>query len=235
MEITAIGAFHFEFVKARLYEELPERMYTLDYLLDLLFKDSRFSYKLQGDYSTRRFSGFGDDNKLTLFHHLMERFQTEFKVVGKVVLVNTKVGKDTGFQFRYLRNIKDTKYSVDVTNLMTYVKGYGAWFDENDHSKGRLIVDYESPLSKEYGKLDGKPVVDERMSFKRKSYQKCKLAVDRSVSVSLTTTLVSLKQQDYQGAARIGDSIWFIDERISIEKKIRFSVVTTYYNAYDDI
>ncbi|MBT1206346.1 phage tail protein [Streptococcus equi] len=235
LEITAIGAFHFEFVKARLYEELPERMYTLDYLLDLLFKDSRFSYKLQGDYSTRRFSGFGDDNKLTLFHHLMERFQTEFKVVGKVVLVNTKVGKDTGFQFRYLRNIKDTKYSVDVTNLMTYVKGYGAWFDENDHSKGRLIVDYESPLSKEYGKLDGKPVVDERMSLKESLIKKCKLAVDRSVSVSLTTTLVSLKQQDYQGAARIGDSIWFIDERISIEKKIRFSVVTTYYNAYDDI
>ncbi|MCD3470512.1 peptidase, partial [Streptococcus equi subsp. equi] len=33
----------------------------------------------------------------------------------------------------------------------------------------------------------------------------------------------------------MGDSIWFIDERISIEKKIRFSVVTTYYNAYDDI
>ncbi|MCD3547351.1 phage tail protein [Streptococcus equi] len=74
-------------------------------------------------------------------------------------LVNTKVGKDTGFQFRYLRNIKDTKYSVDVTNLMTYVKGYGAWFDENDHSKGRLIVDYESPLSKSMANLMVSPLL----------------------------------------------------------------------------
>ncbi|WP_369350385.1 phage tail spike protein [Streptococcus hillyeri] len=235
LEITAVGAFEFDFVKSRIDDNLPTRSYTVEYLLDLVFKDARYSYDLQGTYEKREFTNFGSDNRYKLFLQIMNRFNLEFKVIGKIVRINSKVGNDTGFQFRYLKNIKDTKYSVDATNLVTHVKGYGAYHDANDQSKGRLEVEYLSPLSDIYGKLSGEPVVDERMSISATLLEKCKQSVESSVAVTVSTTLVALKNQEYRGVARVGDSIWFIDERIDLEKKIRFSTVKSYYDAFDEL
>ncbi|WP_105182391.1 phage tail spike protein, partial [Streptococcus suis] len=235
LEITAVGAFEFDFVKSRIDDNLPTRFYTVEYLLDLVFKDTRYSYDLQGTYEKREFTNFGSDNRYKLFLQIMNRFNLEFKIIGKIVRINSKIGNDTGFQFRYLKNIKDTKYSVDATNLVTHVKGYGAYHDENDQSKGRLEVEYLSPLSDIYGKLSGEPVVDERMSISATLLEKCKQSVESSVAVTVSTTLVALKNQEYRGVARVGDSIWFIDERIELEKKIRFSTVKSYYDAFDEL
>ncbi|HEM5195634.1 TPA: phage tail protein [Streptococcus suis] len=235
LEITAVGAFEFDFVKSRIDDNLPTRSYTVEYLLDLVFKDTRYSYDLQGTYEKREFTNFGSDNRYKLFLQIMNRFNLEFKVIGKIVRINSKIGNDTGFQFRYLKNIKDTKYSVDATNLVTHVKGYGAYHDANDQSKGRLEVEYLSPLSDIYGKLSGEPVVDERMSISATLLEKCKQSVESSVAVTVSTTLVALKNQEYRGIARVGDSIWFIDERIELEKKIRFSTVKSYYDAFDEL
>lgn len=235
LEITAVGAFEFDFVKSRINDNLPTRSYTVEYLLDLVFKDTRYSYDLQGTYEKREFTNFGSDNRYKLFLQIMNRFNLEFKIIGKIVRVNSKIGNDTGFQFRYLKNIKDTKYSVDATNLVTHVKGYGAYHDANDQSKGRLEVEYLSPLSDIYGKLSGEPVVDERMSISATLLEKCKQSVESSVAVTVSTTLVALKNQEYRGIARVGDSIWFIDERIELEKKIRFSTVKSYYDAFDEL
>ncbi|HEL1819989.1 TPA: phage tail protein [Streptococcus suis] len=235
LEITAVGAFEFDFVKSRIDDNLPTRSYTVEYLLDLVFKDTRYSYDLQGTYEKREFTNFGSDNRYKLFLQIMNRFNLEFKIIGKIVRINSKIGNDTGFQFRYLKNIKDTKYSVDATNLVTHVKGYGAYHDANDQSKGRLEVEYLSPLSDIYGKLSGEPVVDERMSVSATLLEKCKQSVESSVAVTVSTTLVALKNQEYRGVARVGDSIWFIDERIELEKKIRFSTVKSYYDAFDEL
>ncbi|HFI0772975.1 TPA: phage tail spike protein [Streptococcus suis] len=235
LEITAVGAFEFDFVKSRINDNLPTRSYTVEYLLDLVFKDTRYSYDLQGTYEKREFTNFGSDNRYKLFLQIMNRFNLEFKIIGKIVRINSKIGNDTGFQFRYLKNIKDTKYSVDATNLVTHVKGYGAYHDANDQSKGRLEVEYLSPLSDIYGKLSGEPVVDERMSISATLLEKCKQSVESSVAVTVSTTLVALKNQEYRGIARVGDSIWFIDERIELEKKIRFSTVKSYYDAFDEL
>lgn len=235
LEITAVGAFEFDFVKSRINDNLPTRSYTVEYLLDLVFKDTRYSYDLQGTYEKREFTNFGSDNRYKLFLQIMNRFNLEFKIIGKIVRINSKIGNDTGFQFRYLKNIKDTKYSVDATNLVTHVKGYGAYHDANDQSKGRLEVEYLSPLSDIYGKLSGEPVVDERMSISATLLKKCKQSVESSVAVTVSTTLVALKNQEYRGIARVGDSIWFIDERIELEKKIRFSTVKSYYDAFDEL
>ncbi|WP_438831270.1 gp58-like family protein [Streptococcus pluranimalium] len=235
LEITAVGAFEFDFVKSRIDDNLPTRSYTVEYLLDLVFKDTRYSYDLQGTYEKREFTNFGSGSRYKLFLQIMNRFNLEFKVIGKIVRINSKVGNDTGFQFRYLKNIKDTKYSVDATNLVTHVKGYGAYHDANDQSKGRLEVEYLSPLSDIYGKLSGEPVVDERMSISDTLLEKCKQSVESSVAVTVSTTLVALKNQEYRGVARVGDSIWFIDERIDLEKKIRFSTVKSYYDAFDEL
>ncbi|CAM3213462.1 hypothetical protein STPL106120_00595 [Streptococcus pluranimalium] len=235
LEITAVGAFEFDFVKSRIDDNLPTRSYTVEYLLDLVFKDTRYSYDLQGTYEKREFTNFGSGSRYKLFLQIMNRFNLEFKVIGKIVRINSKVGNDTGFQFRYLKNIKDTKYSVDATNLVTHVKGYGAYHDANDQSKGRLEVEYLSPLSDIYGKLSGEPVVDERMSISDTLLEKCKQSVESSVAVMVSTTLVALKNQEYRGVARVGDSIWFIDERIDLEKKIRFSTVKSYYDAFDEL
>lgn len=235
LEITAVGAFEFDFVKSRIDDNLPTRYYTVEYLLDLVFKDTRYSYDLQGTYEKREFTNFGSDNRYKLFLQIMNRFNLEFKVIGKIVRINSKIGNDTGFQFRYLKNIKDTKYSVDATNLVTHIKGYGAYHDVNDQSKGRLEVEYLSPLSDIYGELSGEPVVDERMSISATLLEKCKQSVESSVAVTVSTTLVALKNQEYRGVARVGDSIWFIDERIELEKKIRFSTVKSYYDAFDEL
>ncbi|HEM6035481.1 TPA: phage tail protein [Streptococcus suis] len=235
LEITAVGAFEFDFVKSRIDDNLPTHSYAVEYLLDLVFKDTRYSYDLQGTYEKREFTNFGSDNRYKLFLQIMNRFNLEFKIIGKIVRINSKIGNDTGFQFRYLKNIKDTKYSVDATNLVTHVKGYGAYHDANDQSKGRLEVEYLSPLSDIYGKLSGEPVVDERMSISATLLEKCKQSVESSVAVTVSTTLVALKNQEYRGVARVGDSIWFIDERIELEKKIRFSTVESYYDAFDEL
>ena len=44
----------------------------------------------------------------------------------------------------------------NISDFVTYQKGFGAWVDENDHTKGRLTVEYTSPLASVYGKLESR-------------------------------------------------------------------------------
>lgn len=235
LEISAVGAFHFEFVKSYMYNELKTATYHIDYLLGKLFEGSRFVLELNGTFPTVEFEGFGKDDKLTLFERVMSRFGAEYKIVGKVVQVNNKIGNDTGFQFRYLKNIKDTEYSIDASEIATYAKGLGAWKDEEDHSKGRLEIEYKSSLYDIFGHLDYGTVEDERMYYADTLKAKCKSVLDATVSVTLKTTLVALQRQSYKAEAHIGDFIWFIDERIQLEKKIRFAQIKTTYLSDDSI
>lgn len=50
----------------------------------------------------------------------------------------------------------------NIGAFITYKKGLGAWKDENNHGAGRYTSEYESPLARIYGRIEGEPVTDER-------------------------------------------------------------------------
>ncbi|WP_173479909.1 phage tail protein, partial [Streptococcus equi] len=87
-----------------------------------------------------------------------------FSVSGKVVRLLKNIGTDLSTVVRKNFNMNDLTIEKNIDSFITYQKGFGAWTDPEDHSKGRLEAEYESPLAKEYGRLEGAPLTDERFT-----------------------------------------------------------------------
>mgnify|MGYP000517842312 FL=1 len=81
--------------------------------------------------------------------------------------------------------------------LLLIKKGFGAWVDENDHNKGRLTVEYTSPLASVYGKLEAEPLVDERYTKADSMTAALKENVDNSYSISITLDMEDLTRAGY--------------------------------------
>ena len=114
---------------------------------------------------------------------------------------------------------------------MLLIKGFGAWIDENDHSKGRLVTEYTSPLASVYGKLEAEPLVDERYTQADNMIAALKANVDNSYSISITLDMEDLTRAGYDYTQpRAGDYIMAINETLDFQEKIRIVSFTSEYD-----
>lgn len=228
VEFDAIHEFFYDFEKSVIYQEL-NGSHTFDAYLRFIFDGTGYSYRVDNiDVLAFEKQSFGFKNRLALFKDVISSTGVEFTVSGKVVRIVKKVGTDLSTIVKKGFNLQDLQLEHNIGDFITYKKGYGAYFDEEDHSKGRLEVEYMSPLADVYGKLEGDPIMDERYTIKDNLLTRLKNEVDNSYSIAVSLSMEDLNEAGYeQERPHAGDYIMAINEDVDFQEKVRIVSFTS--------
>lgn len=229
----AVHQFFWDFDKSSVHEQLNDGSHTFVTYLDFIFKDSGYTYTIDPLLKVYAFEkqSFGYKSRLKLFNDIITSSGVEFQVNGKVVRILEKTGTDLSTVVRKNFNMNELGIEKNISDFVTYQKGFGAWVDENDHTKGRLTVEYTSPLASVYGKLEAEPLVDERYTKADSMTAALKANVDNSYSISITLDMEDLTRAGYDYTQpRAGDYIMAINETLDFQEKIRIVSFTSEYD-----
>lgn len=233
VEFDAVHQFFWDFDKSSVYDQLSDGSHTFVAYLDFIFKNSGYSYTVDSALNVYAFEkqSFGFKKRLTLFNDIITSTGVEFQVNGKVVRILEKVGTDLSTVVRKNFNMNELTIEKNIGDFVTYQKGYGAYFDEEDHSKGRLEVEYTSPLASVYGRLEAEPFVDERYSQSGSLLAVLKANVDNSYTISVALDMEDLTRAGYKYKQPVaGDYIMAINETLDFQEKIRIVSFTSEYD-----
>ncbi|HEQ9841345.1 TPA: phage tail protein [Streptococcus pyogenes] len=232
VSFDAIHQFFWDFSKSSIYEGLGDGSHTIDIYLETVFKGSGYRYKLEVGVNAFRKQSFNYKSRLDLFNEIIKATGLEFSVSGKVVRLLKNIGTDLSTVVRKNFNMNDLTIEKNIDSFITYQKGFGAWTDPEDHSKGRLEAEYESPLAKEYGRLEGAPLTDERFTVADNLKEALKSNVENSYKISVKIDMEDLMRAGYRCERPVaGDYIMAINETLGFQERIRIVSFTSYYDA----
>lgn len=229
----AVHQFFWDFDKSSVHEQLNDGSHTFLTYLDFIFTGSDYTYTIDPLLKVYAFEkqSFGYKSRLKLFNDVITSSGVEFQVNGKVVRILEKTGTDLSTVVRKNFNMNELGIEKHIGDFVTYQKGFGAWIDENDQSKGRLVTEYTSPLASVYGKLEAEPLVDERYTQADNMIAALKANVDNSYSISITLDMEDLTRAGYDYTQpRAGDYIMAINETLDFQEKIRIVSFTSEYD-----
>lgn len=233
VSFDAVHQFFWDFGKSSVYDQLSDGSHTFKAYLEFIFNGSGYKYDIETSLTVKAFEkqSFGYKNRLSLFNDIITSSGVEFQVNGKVVRILAKVGTDLSTVVRKNFNLNELGIEKNIGNFVTYQKGFGAYFDEEDHSKGRLIAEYTSPLASVYGKLEADPLVDERYKQQESLLSALKETVDNSYTISVSLDMEDLTQAGYRYTQPVaGDYIMAINETLGFKEKIRIVSFTSEYD-----
>ncbi|HEL0212368.1 TPA: phage tail protein [Streptococcus equi subsp. zooepidemicus] len=232
VSFDAIHQFFWDFSKSSIYEGLGDGSHTIDTYLETVFKGSGYRYKLEVGVNAFRKQSFNYKSRLDLFNEIIKATGLEFSVSGKVVRLLKNIGTDLSTVVRKNFNMNDLTIEKNIDSFITYQKGFGAWTDPEDYSKGRLEAEYESPLAKEYGRLEGAPLTDERFTVADNLKEALKSNVENSYKISVKIDMEDLTRAGYRCERPVaGDYIMAINETLGFQERIRIVSFTSYYDA----
>ncbi|WP_367007449.1 phage tail protein [Streptococcus sp. ZY19097] len=229
----AVHQFFWDFDKSSLHRQLSDGSHTFQAYLDFIFEGSGYSYVIDSLLKIPAFEkqSFGYKSRLSLFNDIVTSTGVEFQVNGKVVRILERVGTDLSTVVRKNFNLNELGIEKNIGDFVTYQKGFGAWKDSEDHSKGRLEIEYISPLESVYGRLEAEPLVDERYTKESSLLSVLKNNVDNSYTISVTLDIEDLTRAGYKYTQPIaGDYIMAINETLSFQEKIRIVSFTSEYD-----
>ena len=230
LSFDAVHQFFYDFEHSNCYKEFNGSN-RFEVYIEEIFKDSGYRYVIEAQAGSIRKENFGNAKRLKMFKEIIKAAGLEFSVTGKVVRILKKVGTDLSTVVRKNFNMNELTIEKNIGNFITYKKGLGAWKDENNHDAGRYTSEYESPLARIYGRIEGEPVSDERYKETGKLLERLKKEVDESYSISVQLDMEDLTQAGYKYTRpRAGDYIMAINETIEFREKIR---IVSYESSYD--
>ena len=232
VSFDAVHQFFYNFEHSNCYTEF-NGSHRFEVYIEAIFKDSGYRYQIEPSVRVNsiRKENFGNAKRLEMFKDIVKAAGLEFSVSGKVVLITKKIGADLSTVVRKNFNMNELVIEKNINKFITYKRGLGAWKDEEDHSKGRYTSEYESPLARIYGRIEGEPVTDERYKDTGKLLERLKFEVDNSYSISVQLDMEDLTRAGYQYTQpRAGDYIMAINETIGFREKIR---IVSFESSYD--
>lgn len=230
LSFDAVHQFFYDFEHSNCYKEFNGSN-RFEVYIEAIFKDSGYRYVIEAEAGSIRKENFGNASRLKMFKDIIKAAGLEFSVTGKVVRILKKVGTDLSTVVRKNFNMNELTIEKNIGGFITYKKGLGAWKDENNHDLGRYTSEYESPLARIYGRIEGEPVTDERYKETGKLLERLKKEVDESYSISVQLDMEDLTQAGYKYTRpRAGDYIMAINETIGFREKIR---IVSYESSYD--
>lgn len=230
LSFDAVHQFFYDFEHSNCYQEFNGSN-RFEVYIEAIFKDSGYRYVIEAQAGSIRKENFGNASRLKMFKEIIKAAGLEFSVTGKAVRILKKVGTDLSTVVRKNFNMNELTIEKNIGNFITYKKGLGAWKDENNHDAGRYTSEYESPLARIYGRIEGEPVSDERYKGTGKLLERLKKEVDESYSISVQLDMEDLTQAGYKYTRpRAGDYIMAINETIGFREKIR---IVSYESSYD--
>ena len=232
VSFDAVHQFFYDFEHSNCYTEF-NGSHRFEVYIEAIFKDSGYRYQIEPSVRVNsiRKENFGNAKRLEMFKDIIKAAGLEFSVSGKVVLITKKIGSDLSTIVRKNFNMNELVIEKNINKFITYKRGFGAWKDEEDHSKGRYTSEYESPLARIYGRIEGEPVTDERYKDTGKLIERLKFEVDNSYSISVQLDMEDLTRAGYQYTQpRAGDYIMAINETTGFREKIR---IVSFESSYD--
>lgn len=232
VSFDAVHQFFYDFEHSNCYTEF-NGSHRFEVYIEAIFKDSGYRYQIEPSVRVNsiRKDNFGNAKRLEMFKDIIKAAGLEFSVSGKVVLITKKIGSDLSTIVRKNFNMNELVIEKNINKFITYKRGFGAWKDEEDHSKGRYTSEYESPLARIYGRIEGEPVTDERYKDTGKLIERLKFEVDNSYSISVQLDMEDLTRAGYQYTQpRAGDYIMAINETTGFREKIR---IVSFESSYD--
>lgn len=230
LSFDAVHQFFYDFEHSNCYKEFNGSN-RFEAYIEAIFKDSGYRYVIEAEAKAIRKENFGNTKRLSMFKDIIKAAGLEFSVTGKVVRILKKVGTDLSTVVRKNFNMNELTIEKNIGNFITYKKGLGAWKDEENHDAGRYTSEYESPLARIYGRIEGEPIKDERYKDTGKLLERLKSDVDNSYSISVQLDMEDLIQAGYKYTRpRAGDYIMAINETIGFREKIR---IVSYESSYD--
>lgn len=230
LSFDAVHQFFYDFEHSNCYKEFNGSN-RFEVYIEEIFKNSGYQYRIEAEAKAIRKENFGNAKRLKMFKEIIKDAGLEFSVTGKVVRILKKVGTDLSTVVRKNFNMNELTVEKNIGNFITYKKGFGAWKDEKNHDMGRYTSEYESPLARIYGRIEGEPVTDERYKETGKLLERLKKEVDESYSISVQLDMEDLTQAGYKYTRpRAGDYIMAINETIEFREKIR---IVSYESSYD--
>ena len=230
LSFDAVHQFFYDFEHSNCYKEFNGSN-RFEVYIEAIFKDSGYRYVIEAQAGSIRKENFGNASRLKMFKDIIKAAGLELSVTSKVVRILKKVGTDLSTVVRKNFNMNELTIEKNIGGFITYKKGLGAWKDENNHDAGRYTSEYESPLARIYGRIEGEPVSDERYKETGKLLERLKKEVDESYSISVQLDMEDLTQAGYKYTRpREGDYIMAINETIGFREKIR---IVSYESSYD--
>lgn len=230
LSFDAVHQFFYDFEHSNCYQEFNGSN-RFEVYIEAIFKNSGYRYVIEAQAGSIRKENFGNASRLKMFKDIIKAAGLEFSVTGKVVRILKKVGTDLSTVVRKNFNMNELTIEKNIGGFITYKKGLGAWKDEENHDAGRYTSEYESPLARIYGRIEGEPVTDERYKETGKLLERLKKEVDESYSISVQLDMEDLTQAGYKYTRpRAGDYIMAINETIGFREKIR---IVSYESSYD--
>lgn len=235
VEFDAVHEFFFDMSKSVVYAELNGSN-TAGAYLDFIFNDSGYDYHLEVTIPAFEKESFGMKNRLDLFKDFVSSTGVEFSVSGKIVRILEKVGSNLSTIVKKGFNLNELRIEKNIGNFITYLRGYGAYNDPEDQTKGRLEVEYLSPLASIYGKLEGNPIVDERYKNTASLTTRLKNEIESSYGISVDIDMEDLTKAGYEyDQPHEGDYIMAINKDLGFEQKIRIMSYTTSYDTEGNV
>lgn len=230
LSFDAVHQFFYDFEHSNCYKEFNGSN-RFEVYIEAIFKDSGYRYVIEAEAKAIRKENFGNASRLKMFKDIIKAAGLEFSVTGKVVRILKKVGTDLSTVVRKNFNMNELTIEKNIGGFITYKKGLGAWKDEENHDAGRYTSEYESPLARIYGRIEGEPIKDERYKDTGKLLERLKFDVENSYSISVQLGMEDLTQAGYKYTRpRAGDYIMAINETIGFREKIR---IVSYESSYD--
>ncbi|WP_349603817.1 phage tail protein [Lactiplantibacillus plantarum] len=218
----AVQQFFWDFSKVALHAQYTGS-HEYSFYLGQLFDKSGYTYKNDANVPAFEKENWGYKNKLSLFNDIMDQADVEFEVHNETVHIAKQIGSDLTSFVRKGINLSDLTEEMKISDFATYARGYGAFKDDQDQSKGRLEVEYRSELAKQFGDLEMDPIVDKRYTIADNLIAALKKQVDATYTVSMTMNIYDLENAGYPNyeAPKVGDWILAIDEALNFKRKIR--------------
>ncbi|USZ61322.1 hypothetical protein NHN12_02715 [Lactiplantibacillus plantarum] len=218
----AVQQFFWDFSKVALHAQYTGS-HEYSFYLGQLFDKSGYTYKNDANVPAFEKENWGYKNKLSLFNDIMDQADVEFEVHNETVHIAKQIGSDLTSFVRKGINLSGLTEEMKISDFVTYAKGYGAFKDAEDQSKGRLEVEYRSELAKQFGDLEMDPIVDKRYTIADNLIAALKKQVDATYTVSMTMNIYDLENAGYPNyeTPKVGDWILAIDEALNFKRKIR--------------
>lgn len=230
VSFDAVHQFFYDFDHSNCYQVFNGSN-RFEVYIEAIFKNSGYRYVIEAEAKAIRKENFGNAKRLEMFKDVIKVAGLEYSVTGKVVRIVKKVGTDLSTVVRKNFNMNELTLEKNIGAFITYKKGFGAWKDENNHDAGRYETEYESPLARIYGRIEGEPISDERYKDTGKLLERIKHDVDNSYSISVQLEMEDLTRAGYKYTQpRAGDYIMAINETIGFREKIR---IVSYESSYD--
>lgn len=215
-------------------ERLPQTQ-SLKACLDFMFKDTPFSYEINGNFPNFYFSeGFGENFVDELLTQCASDFKFEYYLDNYTLHIAEKIGKDNSFVF--IDNVNCAKISVseNYESITTHIVGYSNPKQNDNESSTETTyeqrIDYTSPIvnSASWPVIDATPVKYDQVLDNDTLLARMKASLQDYPQIQYTIDSVNFKRfTQIKNDIAVGNQGWLRD-RFGIDVNTRISSITWY-------